>query len=345
MQNGVPRILLIRLSAIGDVVRVLPALHALRDAYPHAQIDWAVESKSSDIVQEHLCLDNVLVFKRSKDGILDNTRAFRAFCKQIREQRYDIAIDFHGIIKSGWILKASRAPRRLAFAPPRSREMSHLFATEKIPLLSRNMNRIEENLELVKPLGAKRHTLDVSLVVPDEVQENVEQYLAETFHSAKLLAVLHAPVDRPEKQWPLSYFAELSDFLLADGRFDVLLTYGPGQQEIASVVHDLCRRKPEIAPLAPDLKHYMGLVQHADLFFGGDTGPMHIASAMNVPVAAVYGGTSPVKHSPLRPPYEVLYAGPEPFPERAVSLEDATAYLANVTPEQAYQACIRLIRT
>ena len=133
--------------------------------------------------------------------------------------------------------------------------------------------------------------------------------------------------------------------MLADGRFDVLLTYGPGQQEIATKVHDQCRRKPEIAPLSPDLKHYMGLMQHADLFFGGDTGPMHIASALNVPVAAVYGGTSPIKHSPLRPPYEVLYAGPEPFPERAVSLEDAKTYLANITPEQAYQACIRLIRS
>lgn len=344
MQNGVPRILLIRLSAIGDVVRVLPALHALRDAYPHAQIDWAVEPKSAAIIQEHPCLDNVLVFERGDGGVWDNSRKFRSFCKYVREQHYEIAIDFHGVLKSGLILKASRAKQRLAFAPPRSREMSHLFATEKIELVSQTMNRIEENLELVKLLGAKRHTLDVSLYVPEEVQENVEEYLAETFHSAKLLAVVHAPVDREEKQWPIAYFSELCDRLLADGRFDVLLTYGPKQLEIAEQVHAKCRRKPIVAPLANDLKHFMWLVHRADVFFGCDTGPLHIASAMNVPVAAVFGGTSPTKHAPLRPPFETLYAGPDPFPERGVSLEEALSNLRNVTPDQAYAACVRLIR-
>lgn len=344
MQNGVPRILLIRLSAIGDVVRVLPALHALRDAHPHAQIDWAVEPKSAAIVQDHPCVDNTLIFARGEEGIFDNARSFRTFCKLIREQRYDIAIDFHGTLKSGLILKASRAEKRLAFAPPRSREMSHLFANEKVALISQQMNRIEENLELIKPLGAKRHTLDVTLFVPEDVQEGVDHYLFETFHSAKLLAVLHAPVDRAEKQWPLSHFAALSDLLLADGRFDVLLTYGPGQQEVAEKVHYQCRRKPIIAPLAPDLKHFMWLVHRADIFFGCDTGPMHIASAMNVPVAAVFGGTSPAKHAPLRPPFEMLYAGPDPYPEHGLSLEEARECLKKVSPEQAYAACVRLVR-
>jgi lipopolysaccharide heptosyltransferase I len=340
MINGVPRILIIRLSAIGDVVRVLPALQALRDRYPDAQIDWAVEPKSKDILEGHPALDSVLVFERIP-GLIDGTRVFRQFCQTIRKNYYDIAIDFHGLIKSGLLLKASRAKERYAFSPPRSQEMSHLFANNKVKLISQRMNRIEENLELCKALGAKSHDLDVIIQVSDEIQEHVEGWFHESFHGAKKVIALHAPVDRPEKQWPLEYFAKLADMLLADGRFEVLLTWGPGQLEIAKKIEALALRNPGVAPETPDLKHLAALLQQTDIFFGGDTGPMHIASAMGTPVVAVFGGTDPARHSPLRKPNEILYAGPD-TPPKNVELEDAQNYMSQITPEMAYDACVRL---
>ena len=114
MRNGVPRILIIRLSAIGDVVRVLPALHTLRDAFPNAQIDWAIERKSAPIIEGHPALDNVLIFKRSSSWITA-TREFLSFCQQIHDNHYDIVIDFHGIFKTGMLLKWSHAPERFGF--------------------------------------------------------------------------------------------------------------------------------------------------------------------------------------------------------------------------------------
>ena len=342
MINGVPRILIIRLSAIGDVVRVLPSLHALRDLHPHAQIDWAIEPKSKDVITDHPCLDQVLVFERPEKR-MEAVRAFRAFCKQIRENRYDIVIDFHGLFKSGLMMRASRAKQRFAFKPPRAREMSHWFANTTVPLLTSRMNRIEENLELCKALGAKRHTLDVSIHVNDDVQDHIDEFFDDTFHGNKKYFLVHAPVDREEKQWPLENFAALADMLLADGRYEVLLTWGPGQREIAEKVASLCKRSAEIAPETPDLKHFAWLAQRSDLFFGGDTGPMHIASAMGTPVVAVFGGTDPARHAPMRQPSEVLYAGPEDAPP-SVDKKRAAEYLAAITPEMAYDACVRLTR-
>lgn len=342
MINGVPRILIIRLSAIGDVVRVLPALHALRDRFPHAQIDWAVEPKSLDVISGHPAIDQVLVFDRPRGNKRAAISAFRAFCKEIRQQHYDIAIDFHGLLKSGLIARATRAKERYGFARPRAQEMSWLFTNRKVPLISTRMNRIEENLELVKALDAKVHRLDVTLDVPDEVRNHVDAYFDEYFHSNKLLVAVHPPVDRPEKQWPLANFAQLCDMLLADGRFDVILTYGPGQRDIVEEVVSLARRSPVIAPETPDLKHYAWLAARADLYFGGDTGPMHIASAMGTPVVAVFGGTDPNMHGPLRQPSTVLYAG-DSNPGKPIDRDRGPELMARITAEMAYDACVSLV--
>lgn len=339
MINGVPRILLIRLSAIGDVVRVLPALHAIRDQYPTAQIDFAVERKSAAILEDHPALDQLWVFERG-DGRLEDFRRFRTFVRQLRLQRYEIVLDFHGIAKTGFLAGRSGAQQRIGFAPPRSQEFSWLFYTQRVTLPTARMNRIEENLELAKAVGAKRHHVDVEIDVREEFREEARGYLHQQFEGAKKVVAVHVPVDRQEKQWPLGHFVGLCDMLMSDGRFDVLLTYGPGQHHLAEEVHVHCRHKPEVAPGLPTLKHYCALVAEVDLFFGGDTGPMHIASAMGTPVVAVFGGTDPQMHGPFRQPNLVLYAGDG---TKAVDKAHGPALLSQITAEQAYDACVSLM--
>ena len=128
MVGGSPRILIIRLSAIGDVVRVLPALQILRDALPDAHIDWVVEKKSADVCRDHPSLDGIIVFDRP-EGAWNAAKSFLALCNAIRNRRYDIVIDFHGILKSGLLAWASRAPKRYGFARPRSQEGNFLLFT------------------------------------------------------------------------------------------------------------------------------------------------------------------------------------------------------------------------
>ena len=338
MLNGVPRILIVRLSAIGDVVRVLPALHALRDRYPNAQIDWAVEDKALTVIEGHPELDQCIVFSRPR-GKRAGLRAFWRFLKTIRGGRYDIAVDFHGILKSGLITRASRARERYAFAPPRAREGNHLFSNHKVTLTGPRLNRIEENLQLCAALDAHGRTYESPIFIPEAVLEEIEEYFNETFDAAQHIVAVHPAVDRPEKQWPAAAFIELIDLLKADGRFEVLLTHGPGQDELVHSIHNRCRRKPVIAPETPTLKHYAALVAQSGLYFGGDTGPMHIAAAMGTPVVAVFGGTDPRQHAPIAEVHRALYKGPE-SPPRRVSLADAREYLARITAEEAYDACV-----
>lgn len=336
MRNGLPRILIIRLSAIGDVVRVLPALHCVRDAYPHAQIDWVVERKAADLVIDHPDIDDVLVFERSNGR---PAREFLSLCRTVRARRYDIVIDFHGILKSGLLAAASGAKDRYGFSAPRAQEGSFLFTNRKVKLGPEITNRIHENLALVEPLAPGRKKLDVTISVPEHIQETVEDYFHDSFDGAKLVVAMHVPVDRKEKQWPLEYFAELADMLLADGRFEVLLTYGPGQEDMVRRVESLSRRDPIIAPQPSSLKEYAWVARCADLYFGGDTGPMHIASAMETPVVAVFGGTDPEKHAPLRRPYTVLTAEDSSGGSGEAA---ATERLRKVTPEMAYDACVAM---
>lgn len=335
MIDGSPRILIIRLSAIGDVVRVLPALHTLRDAYPTARVDWAVEAKSAGILEGHPGLDTILVFERPPEFV-KAARAFLAFCKRIRDERYDILADFHGIFKTGMMAAFSAAPLRYGFARPRAQEGSYLFTRQRAKVPRDTLNRVQENLRLCELMCPASQSKDVLIYVPPEVQDDVNEFFESEFDGGKLVVAMHVPVDRPEKQWPLEYFAELLDALLADGRFEVLLTWGPGQFASIEQVLVRARRHPVIAPETADLKHYAWLAHRADLYFGGDTGPMHIAWAMGTPVAAVFGGTNPAQHAPHRGPCEILYEQAEG--EKLSAIER----LRRVTPEMAYDACVRL---
>jgi heptosyltransferase-1 len=341
MQNGFPRILIIRLSAIGDVIRVLPALHTLRDAYPNAQLDWVVERRAADLLEQHPALDRLLVFERPP-RVPEAAQDFWRLARQIRDGRYDVVLDFHGCLKSGLLTFASRAPDRYGFARPRARELSPWFTNHKVNLPSNRLSRVEENLLLCEALGPMTRRLNTSLHIPEEIQESVDAYFESTFDAGKRVVAVHAPVDREEKQWPLRYFAELCDLLLADGRFEVLLTYGPGQIATAQQVAAKTRRSPLVAPETPDLKHYAALIQRADLYFGCDTGPMHIACAVGTPIVAVFGGTDPAKHAPWRRPYEVLYRDDDGGATGQPNKSTAAQRLARITPEEAYEACLRI---
>jgi ADP-heptose:LPS heptosyltransferase len=165
-----------------------------------------------------------------------------------------------------------------------------------------------------------------------DVQESVDGFFDTAFDGGKHVVAMHVPVDRAEKQWPFESFAALTDLLLADGRFEVMFTWGPGQLEVVHEVASRCRRAPIIAPETPDLKHFAWLVHRCALYFGGDTGPMHIAALMGTPVVAVFVGTDPAMHAPYQHPHRALVhsVGPKRPDTRIVS------------PEIAYHACLEL---
>jgi lipopolysaccharide heptosyltransferase I len=334
MFEGSPRILIVRLSAIGDVVRVMPTVHALREFFPRARIDWAVESKSASLLKGHPSLDDVIIFERSPQHG-KSTRAFIRFLRDIRGNRYDIVIDFHGTLKSGLVTAFSRARERYGFARPRAREGSYFFTNHKVKLPSSDLNRLEENALLIEPLAPAPDSGKFSIAVPQDIHDSMDDVFDEMFAGGKLVVAMHVPIERAEKRWPKEKFAALADMLLADGRFEVMLTHGPNQREAVDEVIALTRRKPVVAPDTGDLRGLAWLLHRCDLYFGGDTGPMHIAAAMGTAVVAVFGGTSPRKHKPSQVPCITLGG--------AEAGKTGAEILAEITPEMAYDACVEMV--
>jgi lipopolysaccharide heptosyltransferase I len=303
------KILLIRLSAIGDVVRTLPALTCLRRAHPSAQIDWAVEDASRDIVLDQPDLDHTLVFPRRRlarvllhpDEMGEARAALSGFLSALREARYDLVIDFQGTLKSALLARATRAPRLVGLGRGHAREMSHLLYNDPVTLPRGPMSRVDRALALVAHLGVPVD--DATSDIPEKPADAaaVESFLA-TWPGAGTGSpvVLFPGTSRTQeyKRWPARHYAELAGMLRHDSGSPAVIAWGPGELHLAEEVVE--QAPAGAAVLAPPLSlgQLTALIRRARVFVAGDTGPMHMAWTVGTPVVAVYGPTHPTVNRP-----------------------------------------------
>ncbi|GAB4341946.1 MAG: lipopolysaccharide heptosyltransferase I [Candidatus Abyssubacteria bacterium] len=315
-----PRILLVRLSAIGDVVRTLPALSSLRREYPNAYIAWAVEDKASGILEDHPQLDVVLVFERKQIVRALNNPAhwpnafslLTGYFSRLRNAQFDMAFDFHGILKSGLMTFLSRAPLRIGFERRFVKESSHIFTNRKVPLDDNGLPRVLRNLELVKPYVSPGNLTEKPILgIGTRHREKAETFVREKFGGARPLIAVHPGASRPLKKWPARSFAQLCDLLSDSLAARVMLTWGPGEREEAERIRALAKTKPELAMQTTSLLELAALFEMSDLLVSVDSGPMHIGSAVGTPVVAIFGPTDVRVNAPQWPPSQVVSAGIE----------------------------------
>ena len=339
------RFLVIRLSAIGDVVRTIPAVKGLRERYPDAYIAWLVEEKSSDILADCPYLDRVMVFPRrqlvGRTG--SRTRWLKEFVHELRRERFDTVLDFHGIFKSGVLARLSGAKERIGFHRTYTKEFNFLFINRAVVPPGERINRFERNISLVESLDAAPSNLDVEIVVPDEVKRRVGELL-EPFDKNRPLVAIHPTTSRPFKLWDSGNYAKVADRLLTDGVAQVLVTCGPGERDAAQqVVEQMQSPIPPVIETG-SLREYAWLVKQADVYFGADTGPMHIASAMGTPIVAMFGPTDPVVNSPYRQPHRVLYRDLPCSPCKERRCSRNLECMTGITPEEAYDAILDMLK-
>jgi len=344
------RFLVIRLSAIGDVVRTMPAVKGLRERYPRAHIAWLVEDKSSDILVDCPYLDRLIVFPRrqlvgksgSRMSMRTRARLLTRFVRELRRERFDTVLDFHGLFKSGLLGLLSGAKERIGLHRRYTRELNFLFVNRTVILPGKRINRFERNMSLVELLDAAPSNLDVEIVVPESVKPGVEKIL-EPFDRGKPLVAIHPTTSQPFKLWDSGNYAKVADKLLTDGVAQVLITCGPGERDAAQQVVAQMQQPPPPLVQTGSLREYAWLVKQADVYFGGDTGPMHIASAMGTPIVALFGPTTPTIDAPYRQPYRALHKDLpcSPCNERRCgrNFECMTA----ITPEEAYDAILDIL--
>ncbi|HEV8383770.1 MAG TPA: glycosyltransferase family 9 protein [Candidatus Acidoferrales bacterium] len=288
------RFLVVRLGSLGDIVHTLPAVHALREQFPNAQIDWLVESKWRALVAGNPDVNDIILLDRS------TWRGVISCVAKLRGRKYSCAIDFQGLYKSAVLARLSGAPRRIGFERPFLREPGAAsFYTECVIPAVRHV--VDQNIAIVQKLGAGRGKAIFPLNISDEAAHAVALQL--NAQSVKKYFVLSPGGGWLSKCWPAEQYGHLHRRLTSLPAFAGcrgVVNFGPSERKLAEAVR-LVAGEPEPLLLATDLPQLMALVRRAEFFVGGDSGPLHLAVALGTPVVGLYGPTDPARNGPYSP--------------------------------------------
>lgn len=302
-------ILIVKLSAIGDVIHTLPSLAVLRKAYPDANITWVVEEASADIVIGHPNLNKVIVSRRKQ--WIDDLKHFligkplheiKLFINDLKAQPYDLVIDFHGLFKSAVIVLLSAGKRKLGYDS--MQEFSGLFLTEKIPE-DMKKHAIDRYLDFLRYLGADVGEPEFLIPIQDENRKKVDGLLQINNIDKNSRFVAVSPVALWEtKLWEDEKFACLCDRITEELKVRVILT---GKDRVKLTNIQLRMRSPSINMGGiTTLKDLAYLYQLASFVITTDSGPMHIAAAVGTPVIALFGPTDPARTGPYGSGHTVI---------------------------------------
>ncbi len=309
------KILIVKLSAIGDVIHTLPALNAIRQYYPEAHITWLVEEAASDIVKNHCALDRVIISKRKywierlKHFDLDSVKEIFRFIKNLRDTSYDVIIDFQALLKSGILIGLARGKRKAGFGRGMEHmEKSYLFLNEHIPVVSMEHHALKRGMILLNALGIPT-TGKVDYHLPIGAGERASAGMLLDQHGIKQTDLLIAinPVAKWEtKLWGSDRFANLADSLIDQYNADIFFT---GSMEdfdlIQEIMAEMNGTAVNLAGLST-LRVLAALYERADVVISTDTGPMHMAAAVETPVVALFGPTAPWRTGPFGSMHQVI---------------------------------------
>ncbi|HEY0100165.1 MAG TPA: lipopolysaccharide heptosyltransferase I [Pyrinomonadaceae bacterium] len=291
------RILIVKLGSIGDIVHTLPSLAAIRHALPRAEIAWAVERRAAEVLRDNPLVDRLIeldtkALRRWRPVSGETLLAPRQQLRRLRASAFDVALDFQGLLKSAAIARLSRASRSYGFARHSLREPASRFLLTETVNVPTNTNVIRKNLALAA--GA------LGISVPQDGDEFefplgvFAQHEREAEAAAALVdekyAILNVGGGWPTKLWSAERYGALADALSAQHGLRSLVTYGPGERELAESVAGASRSGAAQA-LSLSLKGFYALARRAKLYVGGDTGPTHLAVAAGAPVVGLFGPT------------------------------------------------------
>lgn len=283
-----PRFLLVRLGSMGDVIHAIPSASALRDTFPGARIDWAIDLKWARLLEGNSDLTEVIAADRTSASAVAST------VRRMRAAKYTCAIDFQALYKSALLAFASGAPRRIGFQSSYAREgLASLLYTDS--LNPRGAHKVEHNLTLAEFAGAKKSVSRFPLVVRPEDEDRAARELAA--HALEEFHVLNPGGGWRSKCWPAQRYGELHRTLAARYGWRGVVTFGPGEEGLAREVTEAAG-DPPAAAISLELGPLMALMRRARFVVSADTGPLHLAAALDVPVVGLFGPTDPARNGP-----------------------------------------------
>jgi heptosyltransferase I len=306
-ETKIDRLLIVRLSAMGDVIHTLPAVQTLRDSFPHAHIGWLIEERWAELLYANgtprrgpRSAARPLVDEVHTVRLKDWKKSFFSFStlqqiatvwNDVRSARYDVAVDLQGAMRSAVLARWSGVRVVYGTAEPREAPAS-LWYTRRVVGNGRHV--IEQNVSVAEALIGRRVEVPrAELPRAPESEERVERQLRE--FSAGEFAVLNPGAGWGAKRWPAERYGEVARGLAKLGVRSIL-NYGPGEEELVRVAE--AASSGNARAMSCTVGELIALMRRARLFVGGDTGPLHLAATLRVPVVAIYGPTDPARNGP-----------------------------------------------
>ena len=348
-------ILIVKTSAIGDVLHTLPSLWSLRAHFPEAHITWLVEESAADLLIGHPAVNRVLVAHR-KTWLADLRAArvaralsgFADFVRELRGTRYDLVIDFQGLLKSAlWVLLA-KGVRKAGFGRGMEHaEHSYLVLNERVPAVDMDQHAIDRSLLLLKALGVPTVEVRYALPVSAQHEAEAEALLKACDVGPKDRIVAINPMARwPTKLWEADSFAALADRLEGEG-FRVVFTGGGEDGPALDDIGRFMRERQRRVDGKTSLKTLAALYRRTQVVVTTDSGPMHLAAAVGTSVVALFGPTAPWRTGPYGPTHIVLRAGLTCSPcfkkECLTTLYEERACMKRLTVDQVAHAVLEKI--
>ncbi len=326
-----PRILITRLSAVGDCILTLPLACALREHFPAARVIWAVEPLSASLLSRHPAVDRLLVVPRRW---LTSPHLVRVLRERLRALRVDVALDPQSLTKSSLLGWFSGAPRRIGFARPQGRELAPWVNNEHVVRGATHL--VDASLRLLAPLGVTNLTprFDIPLLV--DAEATIDAFLREA-HLTGGYAVANSAASRVCRQWPADRFGRVARHLGEEHDLPTVVTWGSARE--AEIAAQIVAKGGGHAVPAPrtTLPQLAALLRRARLMIASDTGPLHLAAALGVACLGLYGPTRHENSGPYGPGHVAIQADAIPVRSHNQRYLDDSA-MRQITVEQVCAA-------
>lgn len=294
------KILVIKPSSLGDVVHTLPAIRLLKKSVPECDITWLVNEAYAELVERCPDVDDVILFHRSRWAKARYWPEISEFIGKLRQEEFDVALDFQGLFRSGAIARLSAAPRRIGFQG--ARECAAWFYNEKVLLPANITHAIMKNVFLVRSAFHLTAAVEMPELVSCQQDRKMVEALSRVYDlkaDAPLFAV--APVTRwQSKTWPVDFFVNVINKLYEHcPEADVVLLGTEAEKASGKLISKGAEGRPRNLMGELSFGMLIELLRRCRAVLACDSGPMHLAAALGVPVVALFGATSPEMTGPF----------------------------------------------
>ena len=318
------RVCIVMMSAVGDAVHVLPVINALKRHAPAVRITWVIQPGPASLVRGHRSVDELLLFERGTGW-----RAFADVRRQLATRQFDVVLGLQVYFKAGIVTSFTRAPVKLGFDHARARDFNWLFTTHRIP--PHEPQHVQDQyLEFLDTLGVAHEPVEWDLG-PWASEREAQRGFFERIERAA--AAIVVATSKPQKDWLPERWAEVADALWHDFGLEPVLVGGRTARELHAerVIRERARHAP-VSALGSGLRNLVGILDGSALVLAPDTGPLHMAVALDRPVVSLMGYTNPKRTGPYRRYHDLIVdAYGEPGESYPVSMENRRDRMPRIT--------------